>query len=247
MWKSDQLKLEIELVEGDEMIVAVETPVGLVKIMASVRLQGRVLYLDGVHIQGLRPGGLNRAGLNAIGWKKPMPTNYSFKAALERRDATGEKRRAGSASRTARLVLLAPGPIERPVDFIRLLAGHGLSLRNARTVLERLAARLPAVAELDVDRLHLVLSELKKLDVLAAVFSVPEVDVKKIREEQQLSQSEFAQLYGLELNTVKNWEQGRYEPDGPAKVLLSVINSHPSAVIDALVQGKGSTLSHRLK
>ena len=69
-----------------------------------------------------------------------------------------------------------------------------------------------------------------------AVFELPDVDVKHLREEQQLSQPDFAHLYGLEVDTVRNWEQGRYEPDGPAKVLLSVIEREPEAVIRALLR-----------
>jgi transcriptional regulator with XRE-family HTH domain len=61
------------------------------------------------------------------------------------------------------------------------------------------------------------------------------VDVRQVREEQRLSQPDFANCYGLEVDTVRNWEQGRYEPDGPAKVLLNVINHEPDAVFRALL------------
>jgi DNA-binding transcriptional regulator YiaG len=120
------------------------------------------------------------------------------------------------------------------------LARHGLSLRKAREILERLAVKRPAVVELSAAEPAAVLSDLEKLGVSGAVFEVPDVDVKAVREGQLLSQPDFAHLYGLEVDTVRNWEQGRYAPDGPAKVLLSVIDSDPEAVIRALLRRQTS-------
>ena len=63
-------------------------------------------------------------------------------------------------------------------------------------------------------------------------------DVKRIRAEQRLSQSEFAALLGISVSTLRNWEQGRRRPDGPARVLLQVVAEHPRAVWD-VVRGTG--------
>lgn len=63
---------------------------------------------------------------------------------------------------------------------------------------------------------------------------VPAMDVKKIRQELKLSQSEFAARFGFSPALVRNWEQGRNRPDGAARVLLAVIAQHPGAVDDAL-------------
>jgi putative transcriptional regulator len=62
----------------------------------------------------------------------------------------------------------------------------------------------------------------------------PPADVRKIRAKLKLDQREFAEKFGLSLDSIRNWEQGRRAPDGPAKVLLAVIAKHPKAVIDAL-------------
>ncbi len=62
----------------------------------------------------------------------------------------------------------------------------------------------------------------------------PLVDVKLLRERLALSQSQFASRFGFTLATVKNWEQGRTRPDGPAKTLLAVIAHNPRAVDAAL-------------
>jgi putative transcriptional regulator len=58
--------------------------------------------------------------------------------------------------------------------------------------------------------------------------------VRKIRTDLGLSQSEFALLIGVSVSTLQNWEQGRRQPDGPARALLKVAATHPEAVKDAL-------------
>lgn len=62
----------------------------------------------------------------------------------------------------------------------------------------------------------------------------PMVDVRALRRKLGLSQSEFATRFGFAPATVRNWEQGRTQPDGPARTLLAVIAHHPDAVEDAL-------------
>jgi putative transcriptional regulator len=63
---------------------------------------------------------------------------------------------------------------------------------------------------------------------------VPIVDVKATRLSLGLSQAAFAAKFGFQASTLRNWEQGRTQPDGPARVLLTVIAKHPEAVEDAL-------------
>jgi putative transcriptional regulator len=66
-------------------------------------------------------------------------------------------------------------------------------------------------------------------------YSVPHnIDVKKLREGLGMSQPEFALLFGFNLATLRQWEQGRRYPDGPARVLLTVIGHNPVAVRKAL-------------
>ena len=44
----------------------------------------------------------------------------------------------------------------------------------------------------------------------------------------------FAALIGISPRTLQNWEQGRREPEGPAKALLRVVDREPQAVLQAL-------------
>src|SRR5438477_10114 len=60
------------------------------------------------------------------------------------------------------------------------------------------------------------------------------VDVKAIRTRLGLTQVAFAQRYGFELSSIRNWEQGRRQPEGPARILLLVIDKEPEAVHWAL-------------
>jgi putative transcriptional regulator len=59
-------------------------------------------------------------------------------------------------------------------------------------------------------------------------------DVRNIRERLGKSQTEFAMMIGVSVATLRNWEQGRRTPDGPAQALLRVAAQNPDAVADAL-------------
>ncbi len=65
---------------------------------------------------------------------------------------------------------------------------------------------------------------------------VPEPNVVAIRGRTGLSQPAFAKSIGVPLGTLKNWEQGRRRPEGPARVLLALIEKRPSLVQDELVR-----------
>ena len=59
-------------------------------------------------------------------------------------------------------------------------------------------------------------------------------DIKAIRKRLHVTQSEFALMIGVSKSTLQNWEQGRREPDGPARALLYVADKNPKAVLEAL-------------
>lgn len=62
-------------------------------------------------------------------------------------------------------------------------------------------------------------------------------DVKAIRRKLRLSQAEFAKRFGFSVRTVQEWEQGRAVPDGPARILLRVIEKSPKLVERAVAAG----------
>jgi putative transcriptional regulator len=59
-------------------------------------------------------------------------------------------------------------------------------------------------------------------------------DVVALRARFRLSQAKFAALLGISTATLRNWEQGRRVPEGPARVLLRVAARHPDAVLSAV-------------
>jgi putative transcriptional regulator len=64
--------------------------------------------------------------------------------------------------------------------------------------------------------------------------SVEEHDVKAIRENLRLSQSEFANLMRVNVRTLQNWEQHRRRPTGPAAALLKIVAHAPELALQAL-------------
>lgn len=65
-------------------------------------------------------------------------------------------------------------------------------------------------------------------------FHLDRLDIKHIREGYYLTQEQFAIMLGISVRTLRNWEQGRRVPEGPAMVLLQVAAKHPEAVLDAV-------------
>ncbi|HSR67848.1 MAG TPA: type II toxin-antitoxin system MqsA family antitoxin [Acidobacteriota bacterium] len=61
-----------------------------------------------------------------------------------------------------------------------------------------------------------------------------EIDVRKVRERLGMSQRKFAQMFGFSIHSIRNWEQGKRRPEGPARALLTVIAKEPEAVVRSL-------------
>lgn len=60
------------------------------------------------------------------------------------------------------------------------------------------------------------------------------IDVKTIRDKTGLSQHKFASLFMIPVGTLRNWEQGRRRPEGPALALLHIIDKEPRTAVKAL-------------
>ena len=66
------------------------------------------------------------------------------------------------------------------------------------------------------------------------VHLVGDIDVRALRRRLRMTQAAFAARFAVELRTVQNREQGQRRPEGPARVLLQVIDREPEAVMRAL-------------
>jgi putative transcriptional regulator len=62
------------------------------------------------------------------------------------------------------------------------------------------------------------------------IVNVP--DVGKVREKTGLSQQRFAELLGISVRTLQDWEQGRRAPSGAARTLLLIADRNPRALLD---------------
>jgi putative transcriptional regulator len=79
------------------------------------------------------------------------------------------------------------------------------------------------------------LAHAKGEDVPGIRVHVPaSVEVARIREKTGLSQAAFAARIGVSLGTLRNWEQKRREPEGPARVLLAMLDRNPRIVEETL-------------
>ncbi len=65
-----------------------------------------------------------------------------------------------------------------------------------------------------------------------SVINIPKV--VSIREKTGLSQARFAQLLGVSVRTLQDWEQGRRAPSGAARTLLVVANKNPRILLDVV-------------
>ena len=63
-------------------------------------------------------------------------------------------------------------------------------------------------------------------------FYIDEPNAKEIRSKFHLTQLEFAKLLNISVATLRNWEQGRRRPEGPARVLLNVANRNPDVLLN---------------
>ena len=62
------------------------------------------------------------------------------------------------------------------------------------------------------------------------------LEVRDLRRRAQLTQQEFAARLGVPVETIRNWEQGKRAPRGPARALLAVIAHAPDTVFAALAK-----------
>ena len=80
----------------------------------------------------------------------------------------------------------------------------------------------------------LAYAESRRDGTITHAVRVPEQDVAAIRARSGLSQTAFVRSIGVAVGTLRGWEQGRRRPEGPARVLLALIEKRPSLVQEVL-------------
>ncbi len=68
----------------------------------------------------------------------------------------------------------------------------------------------------------------------AVVHHFTALDVKAIRRQVGMTQIEFAKAFGISVSTLRHWERGDRTPQGPARVLLTLVAQAPDTILDLL-------------
>lgn len=104
--------------------------------------------------------------------------------------------------------------------------------QTAKKTTSARARKHPTVGERVIEGLEQAIAWTKGENdrVRVTLVHVPEVDVREVRLKMGLSQARFATKFGFPPATLRNWEQGRAQPDAPTRVLLAVIAKHPEVV-----------------
>jgi len=118
------------------------------------------------------------------------------------------------------------------VDGALALARRGLTLLRAKRAMEEMVATGRCFVELPtVEDAAAVIADLASAGIAAALAEPPpSVDVRALRQRLGLTREQFAVRFGLEVETVRNWEMGRREPDTTARSYLHAIANDPDRV-----------------
>lgn len=92
-----------------------------------------------------------------------------------------------------------------------------------------------------------VLAHAKGEPVDMVIHHIPAPDVRAIRKRMGMSQLEFSRVFGISIGSLRHWEQGRRNPQGPARTLLKVMDKEPEAVKRALAAAREEFKQHRVE
>lgn len=116
--------------------------------------------------------------------------------------------------------------MRRDGTVVRVKAGGVEETLPAAPPIRRTEAEIEAAALADPDAQPLTAADLKRIR------RVPRA--KTLRRALSLTQEEFALRYQIPLGTLRDWEQGRTEPDQPARAYLKVIAGDPHRIVRLL-------------
>lgn len=145
-------------------------------------------------------------------------------------------RPSNSGGKPEQLILkLSEKDLTNAFDIATELVYVGVSVRTAKKILEELSEGKTTFVEapsvVDFEDLQ---KKLRRWNIIARRITLRQVDVKALRARLGMSQDAFAGRYGLDVATLRNWEQGRTTPEGPAATLLQLIDSDPDKVAELL-------------
>jgi putative transcriptional regulator len=120
----------------------------------------------------------------------------------------------------------------RTVDGAMALARRGLTLLRAKRAMEELVETGRSFVDLPmVEDAASLAADLAQAGIAGAPVGQPQsIDVRALRERLGLTREQFATRFGLEVETLRNWEIGRREPDTTARSYLQAIANDPERV-----------------
>jgi DNA-binding transcriptional regulator YiaG len=126
------------------------------------------------------------------------------------------------------------------ISAIKSLFRRGTSLARAKRTVEAMVEHGEAVIHLPtVEDVRVLADELLASGVAAKRLASTEVDVKAVRARLGLTQEQFALRFGLEIDALQNWEQGRCQPDKASASYLRAIAAIPREVAEAQEEALG--------
>jgi len=127
-------------------------------------------------------------------------------------------------------------------EAARILMKRHVPLRAAHTALtDMIESGTGYVLVPVVEDVATLRDELSSIGVIAKVHAPRKISARQVREHTGLSQEAFALRYGLDVSTLRNWEQYRSEPDAAATTLLWIIARNPSAVEQSIDMDEADT------
>jgi putative transcriptional regulator len=148
-----------------------------------------------------------------------------------------------SSEESVVVVLHRTGALDQPIAVARRLFAAGLTLNQSHEAINKLAAlSWTACAVANTENLQALASDLAAMNVelrQRLPTSGEVVDIARFRARYGLSQREYADLLGLDVRTLQNWEQGRNRPDPAAVSLMRIFDRAPDTVEEALSEPLG--------
>lgn len=143
---------------------------------------------------------------------------------------------SGSSARV-RLVLAGTEAADTPGAARALIRRHVPTMAAHRAMTRLLDQGEALLVVPSVEDWEALVAELARHGVRATHHEPPhDVDVRSIRQGLGVSQEDFALRFGLDLATLRNWEQGRSRPDYASRTMLSLIAANPDLVSKALIR-----------
>lgn len=170
-----------------------------------------------------------------------MSTTSELKARLERLGPVRDVSRAPlTPDQATTIVLHRTGALDRGVSVARRLFAAGMTLKQAHDAIDQLAALGWTVCTIArAEDLATLAADLAGLNVelrRRRATTADAVDIPSFRARYNLSQRDYADLLGIDVRTLQNWEQGRNRPDPAAIALMRLFDRAPDLVEEALTE-----------